>query len=122
MISSTTTLDTKSLYKAIRRERAMTMGNTTKVDTARKFNVSPRTVIRAVREDKDLPKNNIYPLPTDGVGAEVFFEGMQAHIDELKDAQFSDKDKSIFLAMCSELKTEGKHYLLPDLIALMKRG
>lgn len=121
MISSTT-LDTKSRYKAIRRECAMTMGNMNNREIARKFNVSPRTVTRACREDKDLPKNNYYPLPDECIGAEFFFEGMREHIDELKDAQFSDKEKSIFLVMCNKLKTEGNHYLLPDLIALMKRG
>lgn len=121
MISSTT-IDTKSLYKAIRRECAVTMGNMNNTEIAHKFNVSPRTVTRACREDKDRTKNNYYPLPTDDVGADFFFEGMREHIDELKDAQFSDKEKSIFLVMCNKLKTEGNHYLLPDLIAMMKRG
>lgn len=122
LMSVPTFTDTKARYAGIRRELAMSMGNRTLTDIANQFKVSPRTVTRAVREDKACPKNNFYPLPTVDVGADLFFEGMQQHIDELKDVKFSAKEKSIFLVMCNELKSKREHDLLPELIAMMKKN
>lgn len=108
--------DTKSLYKDIRRECALAMGNETQAGIARKFEVSPRTVTRAVREDKDCPKFNAYPIPDHDMSADIFFEAMSEHIEELKELYFTPRDKVLFLQICIKLREELRHDELPTVI------